>query len=160
LVELFQYFHEMISSIVLAEDNLEHCFFFKKAVKEIDPSIQFSEVHDGDKLIELLERYLPDLLFLDLTMPCRDGVQCIKELREDRAYDRLPIIVFTISSQEPVIQTAYGFGANLYFIKPKNYDLLIASLHEILSMSWEDPRAITEKYFLDNRYLPFSYSMA
>ena len=149
----------MINAVVLAEDNLEHCFFFKKALREAAPSIQFTEVHDGGKLMELLKNYIPDLLFLDLDIPCRNGVQCIKELREDRAYNNLPIIVFTISSRQHTIQTTYGFGANLYFVKPDEYGLLVSSLHKILSMNWSNPKTITENYFHNNKYVPYSYSV-
>lgn len=145
----------MINSVLLAEDNLEQCFFFKRALKEIDPSIQFSEVHDGDKLMELLENYFPDLLFLDLAMPCKGGIQCIKEIRENRVYDTLPIVVFTVSSQNNAIQTAYGLGANLYFVKPNDYTLEKIALEKILAIDWSDPGAVTESYFIENRYMPF-----
>lgn len=148
----------MINTIVLAEDSLEHCFFFKKALKEIDPFIQFTEVHDGDELIALLQSFHSDLLFLDLAMPCKNGIQCIKELREDRAYDNLPIVVFSITSQNNAIQTAYGFGANLFLVKPGEYNLLETSLTNILSMDWTNPKKITEKHFYKNQYLPFTYS--
>jgi DNA-binding response OmpR family regulator len=150
----------MIKSILLAEDNLEHCFFFRKALKDIAPDIQYSEVHDGEKLMELLESYIPDLLFLDLGMPCKNGVECIQEIRENKVYDSLPIVVFTASSQHKTIQTAYGFGANLYMIKPDSYDLLTSSLKAILSMNWNDPKTITEGYFKKNKYLPYFYSYA
>jgi CheY-like chemotaxis protein len=148
----------MINSIVLAEDNLEHCFFFRKALREVAPSVQLTDVHDGNKLIELLQSYLPDLLFLDLNMPCKDGVQCIKEIREDRVYNRLPIVVFTMSSHDNSIQTAYGFGANLYMIKPNEYSKLLQSLNSILLMDWNEPKLITENHFRNNRYIPFVYS--
>jgi DNA-binding response OmpR family regulator len=147
----------MVHSIVLAEDSLEHCFFFKKALKEVAPDIQLTCVNDGDKLVKLLESYLPDLLFLDLAMPCKDGVQCIKELRESRAYDNLPIIVFTVSSQEHTIQTTYSFGANLYFIKPAEYALLVSSLRKILAMDWIDSKKIKGEHFYNQQYVPFGY---
>lgn len=147
----------MIKSILLAEDNLEHCFFFKKVLKEIAPEVQVSEVHDGDQLMKLLESYIPDLLFLDLGMPCKNGVQCIQEIREKKVYDSLPIVVFTANSQHKTIQAAYGFGANLYIIKPGGYDLLLSYLKAILSMSWHDAKKITEKYFRNNKYLPYTY---
>src|SRR3954464_5328970 len=104
----------MMTSIVLAEDNLEQCFFFRRALKQIAPAIELTIVHDGEKLVQLLESFLPDLLFLDLAMPCKDGMQCIREIREDKNYDLLPIVVYTLSSHEGAIRTAYGFGANLY----------------------------------------------
>lgn len=147
----------MINTVVLAEDNLEHCFFFKQALREVAPSAQFTEVHDGEKLLQLLRSFLPDLLFLDLNMPCRDGMQCISEIREDRTYDALPIIVFTIARRNNSIQAAYGFGANLYFVKPNEYSELVSSLKLILSMDWSDPKAIREKHFQADKYHPFKH---
>lgn len=144
-----------ISTILLAEDNLGHCFFFKRALHQVAPQVNFSEVYDGDGLMTLLKNFIPDLLFLDLNMPCKNGIQCIKEIREDSTYDTLPIIVFTISNQVNAIQAAYGFGANLYFVKPGNFSLLVDSLESILSLDWSDPDAITNRHFQDNRYLPF-----
>lgn len=144
-----------ISTIVLAEDNPEHCFFFKRALQQVAPNIKFNKVNDGDDLMSLIEKFIPDMLFLDLNMPSKNGVECIKEIREIKAYDTLPIVVFTISAQVHAIQTAYGFGANLYFVKPTNLTLLVPSLQKILTMDWRDPRAITERYFQNNQYLPF-----
>ena len=144
-----------ISNILLAEDNLEHCYFFRRALYQVAPKVKFEVIHDGDALMSLLVNFMPDLLFLDLNMPCKNGVECIKEIRENKAYDTLPIVVFTISGQANAIQTAYGFGANLYFIKPKNFSSLVPSLEIILSMDWSNPNIITERYFQNNKYLPF-----
>ena len=144
-----------ISTILLAEDNLTHCFFFKKALHQVAPEIKCNDVHDGDGLMTLLQNFIPDLLFLDLDMPCKNGVECIKEIRENKAYDVLPIVVFTISAQENAIQTAYGFGANLYFVKPSDLSQLVGSLQKILLMDWSDTAAITEKHFRNNKYMAF-----
>jgi CheY-like chemotaxis protein len=147
----------MIHSILLAEDNLEHCFFFKRALKEVAPEINLLEVHNGDELISLLEKFLPDLLFLDLNMPCKNGLQCIQEIRENKAYDNLPIVVSTVDSHDHTLQTVYGFGANLYIVKPEEYSNLVFILKSILTMNWNEPKSITEKYFHNNRYLPFKF---
>lgn len=144
-----------ISNVLLAEDNLAHCFFFKRALYKVNPEIRFNMVHDGDVLMSLLEKFIPDLLFLDLAMPCKNGIECIKEIREDKVYNELPIVVFTISEQLNAIQSAYGFGANLYFVKPTDFSLLAIAIEKILSMDWRDPKAITEQYFQDNLYFPF-----
>ena len=144
-----------ISSVLLAEDNLEHCFYFKKALQQVNARVKFSAVHDGHGLMLLLEDYRPDLLFLDLDMPNKNGIECIKEIRDNKDYDALPIVVFTISTQANAIQSAYGFGANLYFVKPLELSSLASSLETILQMDWNDPQAITAQYFQDNLYLPF-----
>ena len=142
--------------MVLAEDSLEQCFFFERALKEVAPETVFAVVNDGDKLITLLESYLPDLLFLDLSMPCKNGVECIKEIREQRAYDSMPIIVFSVSADDHAIQAAFGYGANMYMVKPGEYLLLKSILEDILSMDWSDPESVTAKYFCKNKYVPYN----
>jgi DNA-binding response OmpR family regulator len=147
----------MIKSILLAEDNKEHCFFFKKALNEIAPDIQFTDVHDGDALISFLENFIPDLLFLDLNMPCKNGMECIKSIRENRIYDSLPIIIFSIAHDDNVIQLTYSLGAHLYFLKPAEYSTLVSGLRSILSMDWNNPKSITEKHLQGGRYVSFQY---
>jgi DNA-binding NarL/FixJ family response regulator len=146
----------MVGSVVLAEDSLEQCFFFERAVREASPQTVFSPVHDGNELMALLEKYLPDLLFLDLNMPCKGGVQCIKEIREQRTYDSMPILVFSVSVDEQAIQAAYGYGANMYMVKPGEYSLLTSVLRDVLSMDWSDPKRIAEQYFCHNRYVTYT----
>jgi CheY-like chemotaxis protein len=147
---------KMVRSVVLAEDSLEHCFFFERSLKEVAPQTLFTAVHDGDQLIELLKSFLPDLLFLDLGMPCKNGVECIKEIREQREYDSVPIIVFSVTSDDQAIQAAFGYGANLYMVKPGEYILLKTVLQDVLSMDWSDPKTITEQYFCENKYVPYA----
>ena len=149
----------MVRSVVLAEDNLEHCFFFRKSLKEVGPEIQLTEVNDGEKLVTLLERYLPDLLFLDLSMPCKNGMQCIREIRENKSLDVMPVIVYSINSKNHSIQTAYDLGANLYIIKPEEYGEMVSCLRKVLSMDWKNPKTITSQY-TTNQKRPFSYSTA
>jgi len=146
-----------IRSVVLAEDNLEHCFFFRQSLKEVAPEIQLTEVYDGEKLMRLLERYLPDLLFLDLSMPCKNGIECIREIRENHSLNLLPIIVFSINSKNHSIQTAYDLGANLYIVKPEDYTNLVLCLRKVLAMDWKNPKSITLEYS-SGRNQPFDYT--
>ena len=66
------------------------------------------------------------------------------------------IIVFSVFADDQAIQGAYGYGANLYVVKPEEYGLLKSALHTILSMDWSDPKSITEKFFSKERYIPFT----
>ena len=146
----------MIGSIVLAEDSLEHCFFFVRALKEVAPEIKFAAVHDGEKLIELLDSYLPDLLCLDRGLRSKNGIESIREVRYHRQYDSLPIIVFSVNGDEPTIQASYRYGANLYIVKPSEYLLLRSFFKKILSIDWSDPGTVTEHYFEKNRFRPLN----
>jgi DNA-binding response OmpR family regulator len=144
-----------INTILLAEDDREHCFFFKRALLQVNSKIQYNEVNDGETLMKFLENFLPDLLFLDLHMPCKNGVDCLREIRANRAYDKLPIVIFTISNQHDAVQTIYGLGASLYFVKPGEYTQLAGSLEKILSMDWRDPSAVAKQHFRESKFVAF-----
>lgn len=144
-----------IKDIFLADDNKDDCLTFEKAIMELDTKLQLTTVTNGEELLKMLAHYIPQLLFLDLEMPYKNGIQCLQTIREDRSYDGLPIVVFSGTSRANNIQMAYGFGANLFFTKPRVYSELVSSLHSILQMDWSDPDAITGQYFQNNRYQPF-----
>ncbi|GAC1706378.1 MAG: hypothetical protein NVS9B7_15350 [Flavisolibacter sp.] len=72
---------QAIASIVLADDDRDDHTFFKAALAEIAPTTQLTIVENGDALLELLKNYIPDFIFLDLEMPCKNGLQCLDEIR-------------------------------------------------------------------------------
>jgi DNA-binding NarL/FixJ family response regulator len=144
-----------INSVLLAENDLEQCFFFKKSLLQVRRKIQYTEVHDGEALMKLLRNFMPDILFIDLGMPCKNGMDCIRELRKNRAYDTLPIVVYSINTHPDIIHAAYVSGANLYLVKPSEYYNLVHSLDTILSMDWSDPEKVKLNFLRNDRFEPF-----
>jgi CheY-like chemotaxis protein len=144
-----------IKSIFLAEDDLNACAAFQDALNEVAPGTRLTIVTNGDELLNLLKHYVPDLLFLDLNMPFKNGLESIKELRENKIYDHLPIVIYSASNKSSSIQVAYGFGANLFFTKPTDRQALAQSLQQILQLDWSRPALITQKYFHNNQYQAF-----
>jgi hypothetical protein len=64
--------------------------------------------------------------------------------------------VFSVAADDHAIQAAYGYGANMYMVKPGEYTLLTSVLRDVFSMDWTDPKRIAEQYFCNNRYVPYS----
>lgn len=147
---------QAIQSIILADDDRDDHDFFKTALQEIDPTKNLHIVTDGAQLLTLLEHYVPDLIFLDLDMPCKNGLECLKEIRNNAILHNLPVVVFSSTSRPANIATAYEMGGNLFFIKPSNYKDLVEAIRTILSMDWSNPNAIKEKYLVENSYAPFT----
>lgn len=118
--------------IVLADDDHEDCLIFSEALKQLLSGAKLTTVKNGDLLIKLLLTHLPDLLFLDIHMPCKDGKQCIKEIRANSAFDKLPIIIYSGMSQPEMISFFFREGANRFMIKPYSMNELIRNLQSIL----------------------------
>jgi len=119
--------------VVLADDDKEDCLIFSDAVADLSIKIDLTVVGNGDKLMALLQEFIPDILFLDIHMPCRDGWQCIKEIRANPLYDKLPVIMFSGMGDKDIMSYFYREGANHFLIKPYTMDDLKQSLEIIFS---------------------------
>jgi DNA-binding response OmpR family regulator len=125
------------TSVMIAEDDDDDFFIFSVAVSETAFTVILRRAEDGDLLMKLLEEELPDILFLDLLMPMRDGKQCLRELRSDKRYDNMPIIVYTSLEDLESVEYCYRQGSNLYTIKPNSIHDLKVALQRILSIDWK-----------------------
>jgi CheY-like chemotaxis protein len=128
-------------SILLAEDDDDDRLLFMDAIQSI--GINFDArvgiVFDGGQLMSRLldnDKELPDILFLDLNMPCKNGMECLQEIRSNEKLQHLMVVVFTTSSNQRYVDTAFEAGANLYIEKPSNFNELTRTLEKVLSLDW------------------------
>jgi CheY-like chemotaxis protein len=124
-------------SVMIAEDDEDDFFIFSVAVSETALTVILRRAEDGALLMKLLQEELPDILFLDLLMPMKDGKQCLRELRSDKRYDNMPIIVYTSLEDLDSVEYCYRQGSNLYTIKPNSIEDLKVALQRILSIDWK-----------------------
>lgn len=127
-----------INSVIVAEDDNEDYYVFEHAMNEVSKDVKMTRAENGEILMSLLASDLPDVLFLDLLMPCKDGKQCIREIRKESRYDQLPVIVFTSVDAPDSIRYCHTEGANLYALKPYRFDDLIHFIQKVFSISWKD----------------------
>ena len=143
-------------SIILAEDDIDDQNIFQIALQEVDPAIELDFVSNGKELSTLLQKTKPDLLFLDLEMPYKNGLECLVEIRDNPTLNNLPVVVFSSTTKPSNIQTAYEMGAHLFFIKPPVYQDYLSSIRAILSLNWTDPITVREDYCVNGRYTAFN----
>lgn len=119
--------------ILLADDDLDDRIFFEKALSEIKLITTLRTVNNGDQLMEYLLKdtgELPDVLFLDLSMPRKTGFECLAEMKENENLKAIPVIMFTTSFtrgfdlEENLKTTLNRMGAYTYIRKPSNFNEL------------------------------------
>ena len=124
--------------IIVADDDAEDLLFFEMALNKIKISASIRHAEHGDMLFVLLKEKIPVLLFLDIHMPCKDGISCIKELRQSKDYDHLPVIIYTSDLYKKTIEECYRSGANYYLAKPASINVLAEKLITVLSVDWNE----------------------
>jgi len=74
----------------------------------------------------------PAIIFLDMNMPVKNGLECLKEIRGTTGYEQVPIVILSTSVAQNLWESAYRNGANLYIQKPTSFDGLIEILKKCL----------------------------
>ena len=111
-------------NILLADDDLDDCLFFKNAIAELLLPPQLTTVHDGEQLMQHLNNKtnkLPDVLFLDLNMHRKNGFECLSEIKNNQALNLLPVIVFSTSFEQEVVNLLHKNGAQHFIRKPADF---------------------------------------
>jgi CheY-like chemotaxis protein len=147
-----------IEHILLADDDKDHAVLFERTVRKEHPSVKISYVNDGEQLLYFLHLNKVDLLFLDLNMPCKNGYECLLEIRKEPALRDLPIVVYSSSAHMSDIQKSFLHRADFYLVKPFITEHLKTALKAILSVNWKEDPFIKNHYFINNRFVPYTAS--
>ena len=123
--------------IFLADDDEDDQFMFQEALKEIRLPTSLVTANDGEQLMAALRisnGNLPDVLFLDLNMPRKNGFQCLREIKEDNKLRALRTVIFSTTSEPDVIQQLYKIGADHYIKKPTEFNELKKIIERVLKI--------------------------
>lgn len=111
--------------ILLVDDNQGDVFFTKEALREAMCGSSVNAVGDGVEAMDYLRRKgkyanaaRPDLVFLDLNMPRKNGFEVLAEMKEDTDLRVIPVIILSTSEADEDICKAYNLHANCYVAKP------------------------------------------
>jgi len=122
--------------IILADDDESDRLIFIEAFSEIRIKADVVALHDGKQLMEYLDKNnvdLPAIIFLDLNMPRKTGVECLKEIRATKKYKDIPIAIYSTSSSKNDIEESFQYGANVYLKKPSDFNKLKEALYKVVS---------------------------
>ena len=128
--------NEIQLNILLADDNKDDQFFFANALKAVPIRAQLNTVDDGEKLMDYLNKNiknLPNVLFLDLNMPSKNGAECLEEIKTNKKLKDFPVIIYSTSLNESIADILYEKGAH-YFMAKCDLNQLTIQLHRILTL--------------------------
>lgn len=133
--------------IFLADDDADDCILFEDALREICKRSQLTTANDGMQLMDLLreENQVPDVIFLDLNMPRKNGFECLAEIRENPHLKDIPIVIFSTTAQPEAVNNVYENGANCFVCKPNTFQQLKNAIQHILSINWEEEQTPLSK---------------
>lgn len=120
--------------ILLADDDDDDTFLFREALAQVQLAAELSVAGNGVELIRILKdtSAKPDIIFLDMNMPVKNGLECLEEIRSTAGYEQIPVVILSTSVAQYLWESAYRNGANLYIQKPTSFNGLIEILKKCL----------------------------
>lgn len=128
--------------ILLADDDDDDRVLFENALQFVSPASRLSTVQNGEELMMTLRSgkiEKPDMLFLDLNMPIKNGFECLEEIKKTQSISNLPVLIFSTSSQTSAIETAFHLGAAHYITKPSDFNQLKKLIAHLLELDFSTP---------------------
>ena len=127
-------------NIALADDDEDDRLFFTEAFEELKIKSKVLLFKDGIELMEYLNdstNTLPNLLFLDLNMPKKSGLECLKDIKTTDRLSDIAIAIYSTSASEEDIENTFVKGANVYIKKPNDFEKLKKVLSEVVTTNWQ-----------------------
>lgn len=129
-----------IIRVMLADDDEDDRLFFREAFEEIKIKTTVSTLDNGIELMNYLNTpdvVLPHVLFLDLNMPGKTGLDCLKEIKAIDRLKNIAIAIYSTSASDEDIEETFVQGANIYIKKPHEFAALKTVLSDVITLNWQ-----------------------
>jgi CheY-like chemotaxis protein len=143
-------------NILLADDDKADCLLFKNALGELPVCARLTIVHNGEQVIEELTKQgneQPDVLFLDLNMPRKNGFATLGAIKRSSELQNLPVIIFSTASDKEIVKIVFRDSAHYYICKPNDFSQLKKVIYEALTliMRKDNPMPLEEDFMITGK---------
>jgi two-component system alkaline phosphatase synthesis response regulator PhoP len=123
----------MSRSVLIVDDEQHIRLLIEQTLEElVDEGVELYTASDGEEALAAIEAQSPDLVFLDVMMPRRNGLEVARAVRENLGRTDTHIVLLTAKGQAVDREAGLAAGANRYLTKPFDPDELLAIAHEVL----------------------------
>jgi two-component system cell cycle response regulator DivK len=110
----------MSPRVLYVEDNIDNLVLVRRVLRAA--GFELLEATSAEEGIGMAEKYLPDLILMDINMPEMDGLTATMHLRENPALRHVPIVALTANVMRNVLDQVMASGCNGYIVKPIQVD--------------------------------------
>jgi len=131
--------------VIMAEDDEEDVELFKDVLIDLAINIDLQLAGNGILLMKMLEEteFFPDIIFLDLNMPLKNGLVCLQEIKANQLWRNIKVVILSTSSHQDQIKAAYNEGADFYMTKSASYTDFKNAVASCLNSNWKTSALIS-----------------
>lgn len=118
-----------MKTVLIVDDNIKNLDLFKDFVESW--GYETVTAQQGKDAISLAERYLPDIILLDVMLPGMSGYEVCRELKENTKTQHIPVVMITVLNDIADRIHGYKIGVDQFLVKPVDYNELHAILDSL-----------------------------
>lgn len=126
--------------ILIADDDADDRDMLREAIEGMKADATLDTVHNGVELMKYLSEYpenAPHILFLDLNLQRKNGIECLIQIRNNPALEDIMVAMYSTSKEQIDIETAFDAGANLFIPKPTDFTVVEKIVRQVLLIDWQ-----------------------
>ncbi len=127
-------------AILMAEDDLGHASLIRRYLRRSGITNEIVHFEDGQEVMDFLvlngnsrkrQPHKAYLLLLDIRMPRLDGIEVLKQIKENDKLKAIPVIILTTTDNSETKKHCYELGCQQYFVKPAGHPDFIEMISEL-----------------------------
>jgi CheY-like chemotaxis protein len=129
-----------LRTILLAEDNPNDVELTLRALEDLHLANNVHVVRDGVEVMDYLRctgkyvdrnREMPAVILLDLKMPRMNGIEVLREIKNDASLKIVPVVMLTSSREDSDLLACYTLGVNAYVVKPVDFSQIVDVVRQV-----------------------------
>lgn len=126
--------------VLIVEDDDGHARLIEKNLRRASIKNEMLRFADGQQILDFLfrrgeepqrEDCTPYLLLLDIRIPKIDGVEVLRQIKQDEELRKIPVIMLTTTDDPLEVDACHRLGCSHYIVKPVEYDKFSAALGQL-----------------------------
>jgi DNA-binding response OmpR family regulator len=123
-------------TILIVDDEQHIRLLIEQTLEELeDEGVQLLTAADGEEALEVVEIHRPELVFLDVMMPKKNGFEVCESIKHERGLAATKVVLLTAKGQAVDREAGLAAGADRYVTKPFDPDELLATARELLGLA-------------------------
>jgi DNA-binding response OmpR family regulator len=124
-----------MSTVLIVDDEQHIRLLIEQTLEELeDEGVDLLTAANGEEALGVVEQHRPELVFLDVAMPRRDGFDVCRTIKHELGLPRTYVVMLTAKGQAYDREQGLDAGADLYMTKPFDPDELLRLAREVLGL--------------------------
>jgi len=126
----------MEQKILIVDDEAHIRMLIGQTLEELeDDGVEFLTAENGEIALDIIQKEMPQLVFLDVMMPKMNGMEVCRRVKKELGLNNVCIVLLTAKGQETDRQKGLDVGADVYMTKPFDPEVLLNKAREVLGIS-------------------------